>query len=397
MTFVSHAQNFEDVILWRALKHVKNGRYIDIGAWEPEIHSVSKAFYDQGWRGTHVEPVHVYAEKLRLARPDETVIEALVGKGTAPVEFRVFDETGLSTKYPNIAAQHRERGFKDVKVQVVQIPLSQILNDQGNNEIHWLKIDVEGMEDEVIRSWGRAKARPWVLVIESTVPLSPTQSFKAWEPRVLKLGYEFVYFDGLNRFYLHEKHSDLQIAFESGPNVFDDFVLGRHSSTALHHYAKFASDHSIAIEEIKAESISIKQALERNNDILISQNAALSQQLATLQQEKDAAIHHTAVLNENLATLEDGKIKLTNQNSELTVQLAKLENAKNELEEKLNASIHLTAALNENLATLEDGKIKLTNQNSELTVQLAKLENAKNELEERLNASIFRRLANLFR
>lgn len=256
MTFISSAQNFEDVILWRALKHIQNGRYIDIGAWEPEIHSVSKAFYDQGWRGTHVEPVAVYAEKLRLARPDETVIEALVGKGTDSVEFTVIVETGLSTKSPNIAAQHRERGFKEAKVEVLQIPLSQILNDQGNNDIHWLKIDVEGMEDEVLRSWGRAKARPWVLVIESTLPSSPIQSFAAWEPHVLKLGYEFVYFDGLNRFYLHEKHRDLKIAFGPGPNVFDDFVLGTY------------------------------QALEQEKDNLIDQNITLNEQLVALEHSR---------------------------------------------------------------------------------------------------------------
>ncbi len=35
--FISHAQNFEDVILWRALKHVQNGFYIDVGAQDPVI------------------------------------------------------------------------------------------------------------------------------------------------------------------------------------------------------------------------------------------------------------------------------------------------------------------------------------------------------------------------
>ena len=31
----SYAQNFEDVILWRALKQVKEGFYIDVGAQDP--------------------------------------------------------------------------------------------------------------------------------------------------------------------------------------------------------------------------------------------------------------------------------------------------------------------------------------------------------------------------
>ena len=55
MTFVSYAQNFEDVMLWRALSDVKQGHYIDIGAQDPVINSVSLAFYEAGWRGIHVE------------------------------------------------------------------------------------------------------------------------------------------------------------------------------------------------------------------------------------------------------------------------------------------------------------------------------------------------------
>jgi len=49
MPFVSYAQNFEDVILWRALKHVGRGFYIDLGAQDPVIDSISLAFYEHGW------------------------------------------------------------------------------------------------------------------------------------------------------------------------------------------------------------------------------------------------------------------------------------------------------------------------------------------------------------
>jgi hypothetical protein len=42
--FASFAQNFEDVTLWRALRDVGQGSYIDIGAQDPETDSVSLAF-----------------------------------------------------------------------------------------------------------------------------------------------------------------------------------------------------------------------------------------------------------------------------------------------------------------------------------------------------------------
>lgn len=34
MTFISFAQNYEDVMLWRALGQVKDGFYVDVGAWK---------------------------------------------------------------------------------------------------------------------------------------------------------------------------------------------------------------------------------------------------------------------------------------------------------------------------------------------------------------------------
>lgn len=57
MTFISYAQNFEDVRLWRVLKQFEHGFYIDVGANDPRHHSVTKAFYDHGWQGINVEPM----------------------------------------------------------------------------------------------------------------------------------------------------------------------------------------------------------------------------------------------------------------------------------------------------------------------------------------------------
>ena len=99
----SHAQNFEDVVLWRALKHVKHGFYIDIGAQDPVINSVSLAFYEKGWRGVHVEPTPAYAAKLRQARMDEDIIEAAIAQSPGPITLFEIADTGLSTGKSEIA------------------------------------------------------------------------------------------------------------------------------------------------------------------------------------------------------------------------------------------------------------------------------------------------------
>jgi hypothetical protein len=64
MRFISYAQNFEDVMLWRALKGLKKGFYIDVGAHDPEVDSVTKAFYDRGWCGINIEPAEVPFRRL---------------------------------------------------------------------------------------------------------------------------------------------------------------------------------------------------------------------------------------------------------------------------------------------------------------------------------------------
>jgi FkbM family methyltransferase len=222
---ISYAQNFEDVILWRALKHVDRGFYIDIGAQDPVVDSVSLAFYEKGWRGVHVEPTAFYAAKLRGARPDETVIQAAIGTSGKSIEFWEFPDTGLSTGIREIATIHERGSHNSVCTNVPCIRLSELLSDYRGKDIHWLKIDVEGMEREVIGSWLPAQARPWIVVVESTKPNSPEPAFAEWEPLLVEIGYEFVYFDGLNRFYISREHTELKKHFGPGPNYFDDFTL----------------------------------------------------------------------------------------------------------------------------------------------------------------------------
>jgi len=52
----SYADNFRDVMLQRAFDFDHRGFYIDIGAYNPVEHSVTKHFSNRGWRGINIEP-----------------------------------------------------------------------------------------------------------------------------------------------------------------------------------------------------------------------------------------------------------------------------------------------------------------------------------------------------
>lgn len=274
MNFVSHSQNFEDVMLWRALGHIQEGLYIDVGAQDPSLHSVSLAFYQHGWRGIHVEPTLQFSEKLRSARPDELVLQVALGCDEGILTFFEIADTGLSTVNAAIAEQHRAQGFDLKQTAVPVMTLDTVLNSLGGREVHWLKIDVEGAEKDVLAGWHSSPVRPWVVVIEATLPLSTSTTHHEWEDLILQKGYSFAYFDGLNRFYVCDAHADLRQKFSAPPNVFDQFVL-----TASHH---LCAEAHIETSEARAETLRSAGIIRQYADA----TRALEHQLA----ERDARL-----------------------------------------------------------------------------------------------------------
>ena len=223
--FVSYAQNYEDVALWRTLKHVEGGFYVDLGAQHPVIDSVSRAFYERGWRGVHVEPVPHYAELIRADRPGETVVEKAIGASRGRATFHVMLDSGLSTLSEDGAKRAEEmldRPSRTIDVEV--ITLDDLFDSLGNRPVHWLKVDVEGFEKEALTGWDTRRHRPWVIVVEATLPNSRVPNHEGWEPLILAGGYSFAYFDGLNRFYVADEHPELIEDIQRPPTVFDGFI-----------------------------------------------------------------------------------------------------------------------------------------------------------------------------
>jgi FkbM family methyltransferase len=229
----SYAQNFEDVMLWRALWDVENGYYIDVGAWDPVVDSVSKAFYEHGWRGIHVEPLPEFAEKIQQDRPDEKLFQFLLDSEPGEKTFYCVlgTGTGMSTASKVFAERHHQAGWTFEERRYPTMTLAQVFDEAKVREIHWLKIDVEGSEDAALAGWGQHPARPWIVLLEAIEPNTTSQiaapTWKKWQPLLEERGYRFVYFDGLNRFYVHKIHEYLAALLQTPPNVFDHFIKCR--------------------------------------------------------------------------------------------------------------------------------------------------------------------------
>jgi FkbM family methyltransferase len=224
MPFISYAQNYEDVMLWRALGNVERGFYVDVGAADPEEHSVTRAFYEHGWSGINVEPLDEYFQKLDQARPRDTNLQVAVGCETGLRTLHAFAGTGLSTLDSKISALHKAAGFQAHEILVPVLTLAKILEDCAPPTIHFLKIDVEGAEAEVLEGLNLDRARPWIIVIEATKPPSKGNSRDPWEHLLTNHGYSFTYFDGVNCFYVSDEMSGLKERLTVPPNCSDDCV-----------------------------------------------------------------------------------------------------------------------------------------------------------------------------
>lgn len=255
-----HAQNFEDVYLWRALRHVENGRYVDVGAHDPDVDSVTRVFYEHGWRGINVEPVpHMY-ERLTERRPNDVCVRAACGEREAELSLYEVVNTGLSTLDGEQAERFRAEGLSVVEHKTPVTTLDTLLTSHGGDPVHFLKIDVEGAEAAVLAGCDFGRWRPWILVIEATAPRSQRLTSDAWEPMVLGAGFEKVYFDGLNNYYVADEHPEIKASFGLPPNVFDEFVL------PLSHSLVSRAE----LDPLRQEVAQLSSELERTRALVLS-------------------------------------------------------------------------------------------------------------------------------
>lgn len=219
--FITYAQNAEDVMLWRALKDIRCGFYIDVGAQDPVVDSVTKAFYERGWHGINIEPVHHWYDKLVQDRPHDINLCVATSSQGGQMTLYEVGGTGLSTSSPKFAQRHRQGGWTVQERTVPCKTLEVICTEHQVGTVHFLKIDCEGAEEQTLAGISLEAVRPWIILVEATEPLMVKPTWRSWEHWLTDRGYKFIYFDGLNRFYLAEERLKLRTAFRTPPNPLD--------------------------------------------------------------------------------------------------------------------------------------------------------------------------------
>ena len=177
------------------------GYYIDVGANDPTDLSVTKFFYYRGWHGINIEPLPDKCVLLIEQRPRD--INLCVGLGSASAKLELAG-AGFGATFSNETSKDWDVSKTPRRLKKI-LTLSEVHERycDPKQDIHFCKIDVEGYEREVlegIKDW--RKFRPWIFVLESTLPGTSIPCYDKWESILLENDYVLGFTFGINRYYV---------------------------------------------------------------------------------------------------------------------------------------------------------------------------------------------------
>ncbi len=223
---VSFAQNAEDVVLYRTFKKRPPGTYIDLGAGHPVFGSVTKNLADMLlWRGVEVEANSEMSMLLSKNRPNSLIFNVAVSDKD---DIELFTETPdnwamsalSSTANRNQFIEEKNTITKNIKTQTLNSILTEAKIDQ-NFEL--LKVDIEGAEDKVFKSFDFKYWKPKVIVTEIVTPHDFIRIEKL-EDLITSQGYTHCLFDGINSFFARCEELDLIKSLSIPANVHDKYI-----------------------------------------------------------------------------------------------------------------------------------------------------------------------------
>lgn len=159
-----YGQDGEDLILDRLFEGQHKGFYVDVGAHHPLRFSNTHLFYLRGWRGINIDAMPGSMKNFDKLRSRDINIECGVAQSAGKLLYHCFNEPALNTFDVAEASRKNEHPYKlidtvEVNVERLDTLLTRYL--PSRQQIDFLSVDVEGKDEEVLRSndWDRYRPR----------------------------------------------------------------------------------------------------------------------------------------------------------------------------------------------------------------------------------------------
>lgn len=178
---LSYSQTGEDIIIdfFLTAKGISDFTYLDIGANHPTRLSNTYKFYELGYHGVCVEPDPDVFSVLKKKRNRDVCLNVGISNNEADrVDFYVMENPLLNTFSKEEAEFMVQSGQAKIR-NIIQVPLIRIgsLLERYFESVPpvLVNLDVEGIDEMVIKDFPFSRCRPALFCIE-TVQLSPDAS-----------------------------------------------------------------------------------------------------------------------------------------------------------------------------------------------------------------------------
>ena len=172
----------------------RSGFFVDIGAWDAELGSNTKALEARGWNGICIDPfpVNWHDRTCRLFK------EVVSSKSGETVDFKVANELG-GMEATLTANRELLSAVRSVKLTTTTI--AEILEKaQAPEFIHYISLDTEGAEYEILKAFPFNKYTVGAFTIETHVEEPKRSQIRGL---LESQGYVFVRHQGVDDYYIH--------------------------------------------------------------------------------------------------------------------------------------------------------------------------------------------------
>ena len=134
-----------------------------------------------------------------------------VGAGKIEGNTSLYLRGGGSTTMKQYLKKIKNNKFINIKIDTMKNICIKYV--PKNEEIQFIKIDVEGGERDVLLGYDFENFRAKVFCIESTKPNTMIPTYQFWEGILLNNDYSFAYQYNINRYYIDNKETELKKRF----------------------------------------------------------------------------------------------------------------------------------------------------------------------------------------
>lgn len=169
---LSYSQEGEDRVLARLLgDSPQPGFFVDVGAFHPMEYSNTYAFYRKGWSGINIDARPGSMDAFKQLRPRDINLEVAISDRPEVLTYYEFNAPALNGFCKETAM--KANGVHDYKIigtrEIKTVTLAEVLDQHlpKGQTIDFMDVDVEGLDEQVLKSNNWEKYRPRLILAEA--------------------------------------------------------------------------------------------------------------------------------------------------------------------------------------------------------------------------------------